>query len=361
MKFFNKNKVNKEEANTQGEFIKRREKHLYLMSSLLEKHPKFKRGLKIFAIGVLPVSLILIGVGLGLNDLNKNNNQLQSEVIVHEDYVYKRVYLLNQDDVTVPLSVKSTKYNSVHEDIVSTFELLKQGSVLTDETFKGVIPDSTRILSFTLENGELSLNLSKEFLDYKTLNIKEEKVKEAITFTYLQFKDVNSISVSVENELIFDTLNEKIGINIDHSTPLKDRQNKVMMTYFYEKNIATEAYYVPRSIFVDIKEKDNLTFFEGLKIYPSSASGFKRLSLYNMLSKKQNPSDNMNFSVSKTALEDEQLVKKDLYDILMLSMDLMGVEKEVSFNYQGEEVSVSGIYQEEDYEVSSVIYNEIAL
>ena len=77
---------------------------------------------------------------------------------------------------------------------------------------------------------------------------------------------------------------------------------------------------------------------------------------YGMITEGLN--DEFTLNVNATALVDEVTVSKDLYDIVMLSLDLMGKEEKVNFEIEGETLMVEGIYDEGSVPVSSIYYNE---
>ena len=85
------------------------------------------------------------------------------------------------------------------------------------------------------------------------------------------------------------------------------------------------------------------------------------LDIYNEINKEQEANTEFNLNVNKSALIDEETVNKELYEIVMLSLDLMNKEPKVNFLLEGETLMVEGIYQEEDIAVSNIDYNEIKL
>ncbi len=362
MKYLEKLKKKREINKAKQKYFKKHEKRFFFITSFGDNHPKVKRGLKISLLGILPICLIGIGSFIGLKELNKSSSdsELDKVIEITETGINRRVYLLSKDNDTVPLTINLNKMNSIHEEILTLFNLLKIDSEISSSSFKGVIPNETRLVSFTLEDGTLSLNLSKEFLEYEE-KVSKEKLLNSITYTMIQFDEVDNVELLVDDELFISELDETKGINVDRSYSINHILGKKLMTYFYEKEIDGKSYYLPKSIYVEEHEKDNITFYEGSKINPSSSSKLKRINLYKQLSSNQVASDNMDFKVKESALVEENIVNKDLYNIVMLSMDLMGIDKEVSFNIEGESLLVEGIINDESYKVSSIIYNEIKI
>ena len=359
MKFFENLKKKRELRKAKIKYFKKQEKNMFFISTLGKSHPKLMKTLKVGMLGVIPVALILTGSYLGIKEMqNKDDNPFDSVINIDENDVTRRVYLLSQDNDTVPITININSMNSIHEEILTLFNLLKVDSKVTSDSFKGVIPSTTRLVSFTLEEGLLSLNLSKDLLNYEA-NVSKEKLLDSITYTMIQFDEVDEIELLIEDELFVSSLNCSRGINVDKSYTINSISNKKLMTYFYEKEIDNKSYYLPKSIYVDKLEEDNLTFYEGSKEFPSASSGLKKLSIYKQLSNKQEASSEFAFNVNELALVEENLMNKSLYDMILLSLDIMGLDKKVSFNYEGESLMVEGIISEEEYEVSSIVYNEI--
>lgn len=359
MNLFERFKKKRALKKSKQKFFKKRTKPFFFITSWGDSHPKVKRVLKIATLGVLPVGAIVIGTILGIQYANSERNpSFDSIVQLKDETVVRRVYLLSEDYDTIPLSVHLDKMNSIHEEILETFNLLKVDSVVTNEHLKGLIPAETRVLSFTLEDGLLALNLSEEFMNYK---VPKEKLYSSITYTMLQFDEVNRVSIEVTDQLFSGILDQQMGINIVSSYGLSTTIGKELMTYYYSKTIGDTSYYVPVSMFVEKQEKDNLTFYKGLSYRHAASTGYRSLDLYKMLSKDQSPMDTMTFAVNKEALIEENLVNNDLYNLLLLSMDIMQKDTPVSFTLEGESVAVEGVIEEENYEVSSIVYNEVEI
>ncbi len=359
MKLFDKFKKKKEQKESKQKFFKKRSQPLFIVTSFGENHPKLKRALKITALGVIPLGAIIIGTIFGIQSANKENQvEYDSIVNLKDETIVRRVYLLSEDEDTIPLSVHLDKMNSIHEEILETFNLLKVNSIVTNDHLKGLIPSDTRIVSLTLEDGLLSLNLSKEFLNYEA---PKDKLLTSITYTMLQFDDVDQVTIEVDNEIFSEKMDQNQGINLVSSYGLSSTLGKELMTYYYEKTIGETSYYVPVSIYVDQQEKENLTFYKGLSYRHSASSGYRSINLYKMLAKSQVPMDTMTFAIDESALIEENLVNHDLYNLLLLSMDIMKKDEEVSFTLEGKTLAVEGIQDEENYEVSSIVYNEVQI
>ncbi len=356
MRLFDKISKKRALKKSKQKYFKQKNKPLFIFSSGKSMNPKVKRGLKIAGVIALPLSLLALGTSIGLHE-HFNSNKIQEKVELKDETITRRVYLLSKDEITVPLSVQLNKFNSVEEEIIEVFNLLKENSKLSSDYFKGIIPSETRILTLQIEDGLLKMNLSDDFLGYK---VSEANLISSITYTMLQFEGINKLSLEVTDKYQSDILTSDLGINTS-SYNLSSIVNKELMTYYYQKSYGGVNYYIPKSIYVERFESDNLTFFNGLKTRLSAATGLKKIDLYSCLASAQQSYDDMTFAVNSKALVEENLVNKDLYNLLLLSMDIMGREEKVNFTLEGEEIKVEGIVNVEEYEVSSFVYNEVKI
>ena len=60
-------------------------------------------------------------------------------------------------------------------------------------------------------------------------------------------------------------------------------------------------------------------------------------------------------------LSEEDYVKKELFDLVNMSLEFMNKEEMVSFTLEGESIQVDGVYELENYSVSNIIINEVEL
>jgi len=109
---------------------------------------------------------------------------------------------------------------ALEERLIDKQELL--GEIIIQELIKGpsvkselkpILPKETRLLSFSINDGIASINLSKEAKVHMT-SVKEKACLESIASSLGVLKNINKIQILVENKGI-DTL----GGNYDISTP----------------------------------------------------------------------------------------------------------------------------------------------
>lgn len=65
------------------------------------------------------------------------------------------------------------------------------------------IPDGTKLNSISLENEELVIDLSKEFVDGRDVKSEEQiKIMDSIVNTFLELKEISSVSFLIDGERI---------------------------------------------------------------------------------------------------------------------------------------------------------------
>lgn len=343
---------------------KEKNKHFFITTSF--HLPKFnfskkqKKVLKITSLVALPVLAISLGTTLGIiASINQNKGNITNDVVINNNVSKRRVYLISNDLYTVPLTVSLEKKNEIHEEMLDVINLLKVSSKASNEYIHGFIKDDARVNSFTTnEENNLTIDFSKDFLTED--NINSSLKYDALVSTLLQFDNLNSVSLSCEGELIKENINKpQLNVVMDNSSLV---ENKELVTIFYQRNYdQNNKYLVPVSVYSNVGESDNITFVNSLnKLLPSKYM-LNNLDIYNEINKEQEVNTNFNLNVNKSALIDEETVNKELYEIVMLSLDLMNKEPKVNFLLEGETLMVEGIYQEEDIAVSNIDYNEIKL
>ena len=327
---------------------------------------KREKILKYTAIVLFPTLAVTSGVILGFKEYNKNNGNITNEVEVSTEGIKRKIFLVSKDNYTVPLTINMKQRTTLQQEILDVFDLLKTSSKANSSYVNGFINDETKVLSFKLENKILELNLSKEFLD-SSLN--DVNIVEALTLTFLQFEEIDELKLFVDGEVLTSynniplpsSLYYNFGIN-QEVLNIKEMKGKEKVVIFgkrtYDQN---NEYLIPVTVFVEAKDSFNETFVNAVNKSFSSSSLLKKVSLYEGLSKEQNPNEEFVFNVNSKALSDEDYVKKDLFDLVSMSLEFMNKEEMVSFTLEGESIQVDGVYELESYSVSSVIINEVEL
>ncbi|WP_174729726.1 GerMN domain-containing protein [Mesobacillus harenae] len=147
-------------------------------------------------------------------------------------------------------------------------EYLVENGPVTDilpNGFRAVLPADTQI-SVNIKNGTATVDFSKEFQNYKAED--EEKILQSITWTLTQFDTINKVKVQMNgHELsempvsgtpIGEELSRANGINMT-TADVVDITNTRPVTVYYLGGSEENYYYVPVTLRVSNKEKDNIT------------------------------------------------------------------------------------------------------
>lgn len=341
----------------------------FITSFKIRKKAKISRKekvLKYTTLILLPVLAIASGTILGIREYNKNNNKIDNEVIINTNVVKRKIFLVSNDNYTVPLTINMEERSSLQQEIVDVFNLLKQSTKVKSDYVNGYINDNTKIISFNLENQLLELNLTEDFL---TTEFNPINVIEGLTLTFLQFDEIDGIKLLVDGKEINSynqiplptTLDYNFGINQEVCS-IKDMLGKEKVVVFGERKYDEEnSYLIPVTLYVDKGESDNITFVNGINRSFSPSTNLKKLELYQGIEKTQEASEEFVLSVNNLSLEDEGYVNKELFDIVNMSLEMMNIDQLVSFTLEEETIQVSGVYQLDNYQVSSIVLNEYKL
>lgn len=320
------------------------------------------------ALVLVPLVLIGAGVGVGIG-LTQNTNAPVSKVDV-TNYKNRRIYLVSNDNITIPLTVSLLKRATPGEEIRDIFNLLKTDSKAGSNSIKGLIPASTKLNSLEIFNDELILDVSKEFLDYEKSS--EVNLLESITYTFADFPDVKMLSIYVDGEklekmpknntVIPDFLQKRFGIN-RQTDDISNIANKQMVNIYYTKNIDDKSYLVPVSHYVDSNLSMEKQLIEAVSSTVENSLGLTICDEYTFLDDTQEDDNDkeFNLTVKQDALVNEGVVKKSLLDIISLTINDSYNKVAVNFYIEDETVMVEGVVSQDTYEVSNLIYNSVAI
>ena len=163
------------------------------------------------------------------------------------------IYLINPDYYVVRTNIitKSEDEISLAKELI---EALTQGSDKKEyisEHFSQVIPQNTKILNISLDQGLLKIDFSKEFLNVE--KDMEEKLIEALVYTLTEINGVEQFMIFVDGTKLEvlpqskinlpNTLDRSYGINkVYDITSLKDLTKT---TVYYIGEFNDLVYYVP--------------------------------------------------------------------------------------------------------------------
>ena len=327
---------------------------------------------KRFFIFLFPVIAICITVG-ALVFSNKDEGLEQSFVVdVKKDKTYRKVYLLDNDNYLVPLTFAFDSKEILADDIRCVISMLRDDSPLTDKGYSPLLNENVKIQGIDLENNVLNVDFSKEFNEYDVS--KEEQIIESLTWTLMQYDEVNGLTISVDGvkletlpqsgTVLPSVLDKTIGINKYYDTT-GNIYNTTSITVFYEKENFGETVYVPVTRRVLEEENEKMSVYNAMQEDISVMSGLKRIDIIDLIDEEMSINfneDELNVSLVSEALMEEGIIDNEIYELLVMTYnDLNDISVSFTFEVDEEEVSVNGYKTGEDFNVSSIIINEVKI
>ena len=260
------------------------------------------------------------------------------------------IYLINNDNYLVRTSIVS----NINEDLEKVKYLISALTINSEikdnlpKNFKPIIPQSTKILSLSLENNLLKIDFSKEFLNIP--KEQEEKLIESITYTLTENKNIKEIMIFIEgskleylpqnNIKLPTTLTRDFGINkVYDLTSIKDISKTTI--YYIGKN-EDLVYYIPVTKIDNNQNNKIEIIIEELKSSPTYetnllsylASSVKLLNYETLENSINLTFNNEIFS----DFNDKNILEEVKYSISLSIKDSIHVE-EVNFLVDGEIIS----------------------
>lgn len=163
------------------------------------------------------------------------------------------IYLVNPDHYVVRtnIAINEKEPLSLVKEMIEALTMESKKQDYISEHFSSVIPENTKLLDASLEDGLLKIDFSKEFLN--TTKDMEEMMIEAIVYTLTEIDGVDRIMIFVEGSKLEvlpqnkiklpNTLDRSYGINkVYDITNLKDLTKT---TVYYIGEFNDLIYYVP--------------------------------------------------------------------------------------------------------------------
>ncbi|GEM_PF-238798 len=268
------------------------------------------------------------------------------------------VFLLNQDNLLgrtqVVASETTDPLSKVKEALLT---LIQEGpnESRVPNGFKAIIPSDTKINSIDLQDGILKVDFSKELLDVN--EEMEEKVVEAIVYTATSIKEVRSVIIFVDGDVLTklpksgvnlpSTLDRSFGINKEYDLTSTEAINQVTVYYVDEYN--DNYYYVPVTKYLnDDRDKIKIIIDEltSANMYQTNLMSF--LNSNTKLLDIQQSEDVLSLNFNSYIFNDA--TKKDILEEVIYTICLS-----VGDNYNVEEV----VFQVDTEEVYKTVLKDV--
>ena len=162
-----------------------------------------------------------------------------------------KLYLLSNNNYLVETNVYINS-DKLEDKINKIIEYLKINNNKIPKGLKGYLLKDIKINNINLEDNDIKINFSKEFLNIKD----KELVIEGLVYSLLNLDEINSIEVLVENNYLENyeyKLNKNVGINKQYI--LKNRKDVNKINLYYYNKINNIEYLTPVTKYINDKRK----------------------------------------------------------------------------------------------------------
>ncbi len=193
--------------------------------------------------------LLAIYTILNVNQKEKNilrtNLELEDITNLNTD----KVYLLDKNGYLVKVDVFLDS-KTPDDKIKKILDYLRVNKHQKTTDLKGYIKENIKILDYKIEDKNIKINFSKDFLK----DLEEKQVITGIVYSLLELEGIEKVSFLVENEPLkkYSNLTKEIGINNEY---IMDNTNNIKKIVLYYID-STNNYYVPVTKYLnDEREK----------------------------------------------------------------------------------------------------------
>ncbi len=300
-------------------------------------------------IVVATLTLIILGLLYFFPDSKEDNFEI-NQSLSYIDVETNPIYLIDANAYVARTNILKTEKDPVNiaKEILTSLIIGSEKKDYIPEGFKAIIPETTKILEISLEDGLLKINFTKDILKINLEN--EEKMLEAIIYSMTEIESIKSIMIFVEgekltnlpnsNKVLPNTLDRSYGINkVYDITSFKDISS---VTSYYLSKYKNDYYYVPvTKVSNDQKEKVEV-IIEELKTAPINQTNLISFLATNAeLTEYEILEDTIHLSFNNYVFdnfEEKTILEEVKYSIGLSIQDSYNVSK-IIFNVEGEEVA----------------------
>ena len=214
----------------------------------------------------LASSIIMVMLLLYLIPTNKEEVKVKQNL----EYVYpndlEAIYLLDNYNFISRTKISVNKEDPLTKsiDLIEGLTIDGKKQDIIPNGFKSLLPEGTKVLDIKLDNGLLSIDFSKEFLNIKASL--EEKLIEALTYTLTSVSGIDKIEIKVEGQKLENLphskkklpeyLDKSYGINKKYE--LTNLSNIDTYTVYYVLNYNDNIYDTPVTKYVNNEKQDKV-------------------------------------------------------------------------------------------------------
>ena len=216
--------------------------------------------LKKKAIRKILITTITIVIVMMVYFIPNDKNDIKSlnikDKIEYQTINVGYIYLLNDNNFLVKVNTLLSNDNNLQDRVIEIINRLINSNT-NPKGLKNYIPKNTKIIDIEIDNGNLSINFSKDIL--KVDESLQEKLIEGIVYSLFELKEIEKIQIYVEDEnisnyfkMVPDVITREFGINkMYYLNGLNDIQKVVV---YYLSEIDNNKYMVPVTKYISNKE-----------------------------------------------------------------------------------------------------------
>ncbi|ERJ13531.1 GerMN domain-containing protein [Haloplasma contractile] len=279
--------------------------------------------LKVFCVAVILLLIALIIEKRHPVTTLPMDYRINDETKISSDFLNDSkqvtVYVSDFNDIIFPLTVDVNGAKSeFKDDIELTFSMLTEYSNYLPMGVKTLIPPSTRLIDYSVTDGNLTLNVSKEFLYYNQAHL--DHLMDILTYSFTEMRNINTVTLLCEGKEIelgfidtFSLLNRRNRLlnTVYNAEQLSDSRT---VTVYYYTAVHDDYYLVPVNVIVDKNQlSDHLLIKEIFTSYYINIPVTSYINEENIITVEEQLS---NLKSGYTNIEDDFSLKQYYYSLL---------------------------------------------
>ncbi|MCI9050107.1 MAG: GerMN domain-containing protein [Coprobacillus sp.] len=259
--------------------------------------------------------------------LNKDDKKSEEK----EDIYLKTVVFKDEDNELIPVSINFHSQVELEQEVRNRINLMKSDELKRYGLYP-VLSKDLEVLSVGLENKVLTLNLNDQIVANKD----DMSILEALTFTMTDYDNIDRLKIQINGKDIshlpnstipVSSLTKNLGLNnfVETSSILHET---IPVMVYNEKVIHQYSYYIPTTIRID--ENDSVN--EQVKTILSQIQGKIQVvdtSLKNGV---------LTVKLGSNILLDNEKIDQTLEDLIVLSLSSLKGVKDVKIKINNEDV-----------------------
>lgn len=205
--------------------------------------------IKLFTFRKIAITTLLLLVAFLLYNYPEELN----EDVTLKDNTMINIYLVDFNGYVAMTKVASSL--NFEDALYTIIDSLTIGNDNLPDGFSGVLPENTKLLSYSLDGDLLKVNFSKELLNVSIDT--EEDMIESLVYSLTLLENVDKVMIFVEGDKLSELPNShrRLGLYLDRNyginkiVDISSLSSTKMVTVYYLDN--SDSYYIPVSYVVN--------------------------------------------------------------------------------------------------------------